>query len=1155
MNLPKLPKLPKLSEEIFKAKPTISPLAGKILDIPRPEETMARTTPAQTTFKPMEFRVGEGMTPYGEAMAYEKIRGMQAPGEFVKVPFAQKEFVLPKGEFLTGVIKRFTELPEKVLTSLKEIPHVIAHKDVPEYKKIYRVPSYAEDARNFTEGLIHLGYSTKESALIATLQAGGQAILDVSILSSLITSGANATMNNIVPKATEKIAAWKTLGQPKTAEGVTRSYRQLVKQFHPDRAGELSTPVMAEINKAVVILRKGGIPTQADFIIAGSGKGLSLMAQPSTAVFQKVGGKIRLTPLQDIIKFPSAAKTPISTLPLKQLPGQAPVPGQPPAIGLSLKKVEKVGGAIPKELEPLAKEARKYKSAEEFVKGVDLTIKEKPQYLYRGIGGQAPQAQMLVQGIHAAETPVVAKEFASWTRGLPNISVLRLSPRAKIADLDKVKMFLAEKKQLADMGAITNALKLKGYDGAVGTLPGYGKEYIIINQRMLKDMSVLREDVQNFYTQATKGIKEVKPEVKPKTAPTIRTEVKPTDIITRHFKEPTLMKYITPSNRYARSLGVYDLIEPSIKAKTAMEIERANVFKQIDAWEKTWRKLKGVSPIERAKEVVKVIPPKAHQSLFDLLDKHETSISAGLKGKEAEVFDQMRDLTKGMLERTNEVRTLVGLQPIGNIKSYITHIRDMVGKKEIAAKYPFPEEISYWLTRIHPKHIFNPTAFKRIVEDPKSLMKDPFRALKAMTSMDLKQVYLEQPNLLFTEQLKELKGEIPAITRQWTEAYINEVIKGYPTALDKLTNRSLEAMGVRWAMDTMLRPFGRTTGFNMAKRFAGQLSRLTHDAVIWGRVKLVVRNHTQKFLSLGLYDTKAFIKAVAPMDKELQAIIKGSDFWKSSNREFMESSVGLTKGIISKLEKIGFKPYSRSHISNVTHTMKTAYHAGMELVKNPKYAKLGWTKEDVLREMEGGAQTAQYWYNAMGMPELYRSGLGKMLGNLQSWAQNYTTNYWREMLLRAFTGKTSWGKEIPLKWRLGAIRHIVTSLILTEGLRKAFGLDYRQVALLGVLPSYLSPQGQMVVGLMKVMFAKNDAQRKAGIRQLKYSVGAFIPGSMAWKDFAKVWRGDDELKSLFFHTERKQKEPKEKIRQGIPGLPALPKLPKLPQMPQMPSLK
>ncbi len=610
-------------------------------------------------------------------------------------------------------------------------------------------------------------------------------------------------------------------------------------------------------------------------------------------------------------------------------------------------------------------------------------------------------------------------------------------------------------------------------------------------------------------------------------------DITPKDFFKREFKEPSLIKIITPSNRYSYTLGVNDLIEPSIKARTAMLNERKDQFDMLDKTRTLINKVGKTSIIEKRVSRLQNKPTKAEVRLWENLNKYKTAKEAGLKGKEADIFTEMRSLTDVMLKRTNEVRAQANLEPIPNMKAYITHISDVFSKKGLAEKYPFPEEIRYWLDFINPKHIYNPTAFKRMVEARPGLLKDPIKALKAMVSMDLKQIYLEQPNMLFREQMKAFKGIMPASTRQWVQAYMNEVVKGMPTKLDNLTNASLDKLGITKMIDAALKPFGRTLSHNPIKDITGQISRVVHDATIWGKIRLVVRNHTQKFLTLGLYDTKAFAKAMLPASKELKATIKKNEFWKISSQQFMEQ---LPEGMFGKLEKVGFKPYGHSHISNVTFSMKTAYYASKELVDNPKYKKLGWTEKDVQKEMEFGAMTTQYWYNLMGMPEIYRNGLTRVFAVLQSWWQNYATNYWREMLSRAIYGKTGWGKPIPVKWRLGALRHIITSIAFIEGTRRAFGLDYKRIALLGTLPAYLSPPGQIVLGLYNYISATDERGRKKAINQLKWSWSAFVPGSGAWRDFIKAMRGKMTAKELFFYNEREKKRKRLKGFGKLKGL-------------------
>lgn len=598
-------------------------------------------------------------------------------------------------------------------------------------------------------------------------------------------------------------------------------------------------------------------------------------------------------------------------------------------------------------------------------------------------------------------------------------------------------------------------------------------------------------------------------------------EITPEGFFEKEFKEPSLAKFLTPSNRYAYSLGVYDFIEPSIKAKTAMIVERQEIFNELDRTRKTINKIGNVSIIERKTSRLRNVPTSAEQRMWENLNKYKTAQEAGLEGKEATVFTELRTLTDTMLQRTNEVRTFVGLGPIKGMDAYVTHISDMFTKRELAEKYPFPEEVKYWLDWINPQHIYNPTALQRLFEKRPGLLKDPIRALKAMTSMDLKQIYLEQPAILFKEQMEAFKGIMPASTRQWLQAYMNEVVKGMPTKLDNLTNATLDNLGITKMIDFVLKPFGRTLSYNPSKDIANIVGRLVHDATIWGRIKLVIRNHTQKFLSLGLYDTKAFTKAMLPASEKLKGVIKQNDFWKISRRQFMEQ---LPEGVFGKLERLGFKPYGHSHISNVTFSMKAAYYAAMELVENPKYKELGWTKEEVLKEMEHGATTTQYWYNVMGMSEIYRSGLTRTLGTLQSWWQNYVFNYWREILSRAIYGKTGWGKPIPVKWRIGAVRHIVTSILLTEILRRAFDLDYRRIALLGTLPAYMSPPGHFIISLYNYIVAQTDRQRNKAVNAMKSAWKAFVPGSGAWRDYSRAWKGEITAKELFFYTKKEKEE-------------------------------
>jgi len=867
---------------------------------------------------------------------------------------------------------------------------------------------------------------------------------------------------------------------------------------------------------------------------------------------------------------------------------------------------------IPKELQPLIEEAKKYDTVEEFKKNNDL--------IFQGVG-EGKETAFFTDNIEAARMYANQKGL----KGTGEIRVSRysdLSDDAKTFFSDDLSMFSDKlAKELIEKGLVDRPLSKKEYFDikgeitthdklpVIGTLKSTQQLTDIYNQakgtlgqaqipglkpvttpvpvggvktpkltpadklrlagetpatlRQIKTAHVVARDkllltdqgkVKPQYRKLAEGITGKKSVVemtskqaeefinaldkletrliggerKPPVIPTTQ-KVIVKDFFDRQFKKPSLIaKYITPKDRYARSLGVYDLIEPSINAKRALQLERTEQFKNLNKIGQAIRKLEGVTIKEKAGEAITKATPKAFQKWYNLLDKYATSKDAGLIGEPAKIFDELRSLTTGMLERVNEIRAKAELAPINNIKGYVTHITDLATKKALLRNNEMSEVKKYWADFIRSKHIFNPTAIHRTAINPDELLRDPIKALKVMVSVDLKQIYLEQPIHLYREQIQALQDTIPASTRRWVDDYINITIRGRATKLDELTNESLDKIGVRKVLDTILAPFGRTTDANLIKQMAGGMSRVIHDAVIWGKLKLVLRNHTQKFLGLGLYGVKPFVKASFP-SAEAKDIIKSSDFWKISNKAFTETSLGLGKGIIKKLEKIGYAPYSHSHISNVTHTMKTAFHAAKELVDNPKYSKYGWTMEDVKREMDFGAQTAQYSYNSLSMPEIFNSGIGKVFGTLQSWWMNYTTNYWREMLVRGFHGRTGWGKPIPPKWRLASLRHIITSLVFIEAMRRAFDIDYRQTALLAVLPTYLSPPGQILMGLYKYLTADSEYTKNQAVRQMKYSWSAFLPGSGAWREWKPLWEGEKTLKETLFKVEQEEKS-------GIPSI-------------------
>ena len=637
--------------------------------------------------------------------------------------------------------------------------------------------------------------------------------------------------------------------------------------------------------------------------------------------------------------------------------------------------------------------------------------------------------------------------------------------------------------------------------------------------------------------QFVEALANITPSTRPGKPPSIprTTTITTKGFFDAKFKEPTPVRWLTPMDAYIRALGLQSILGPAMEAKTKMLLERTRLYKSVDILERNFTKFAKPGFKAKFKAAVRATSTPQEEKLWDYLHVAKDKVADVVPAEWRPYHDAIREITDWALKGANQIRVAHGEEPIRYIDGYIMHIKNAFEDARLKGKYPLPPDVAYWLDKIHTKRIFNPTAQARTKFTEEGLLKKPFVALKAMIAADLKQIYLTAPNLLFKQKIEALSkaGLIPNSTRLYAEAFMNTVIKGYPSGLDQLIDRGLDALKVPEFMNFALRPFGRTWGRSSVVEITRGLGRAIHDSVIWGKIKLVLRNHTQKNLLLGLYPSRHFISGFMPENPELRRMIDTSDFYKISKSTFMEQ---LPKGSLAKLEQWGFAPYGHSHAGriggNVPFAMKVAYSAARYMVDSPKMAKYGWTESDIIKEMEFGANTTQYWYNLMGMPEIYRHKTLGIFAKLQSWFMNYTFKYWREMLSRAFTGRTGWGKPIPPSWRWGAVRHIIASVLFIEGMRRAFGLSYERTALLGVLPAYLSPPGQIAVGLWKLMTATSEWERKKAINMLKYSWKAFIPGSGAWRDIAGVWTGKKPLKSLFFHTTKEKKKSGGKLTGG-----------------------
>ncbi|MEA1939748.1 MAG: cell envelope integrity protein TolA, partial [Candidatus Caldatribacteriota bacterium] len=619
------------------------------------------------------------------------------------------------------------------------------------------------------------------------------------------------------------------------------------------------------------------------------------------------------------------------------------------------------------------------------------------------------------------------------------------------------------------------------------------------------------------------------------------------------FKEPKLGKYVTPKEYLLRQIGAEDLLKDIIEAKKISHIKGQDINQWID---KTVKEINKKAPIgQKIRKKIFRRPTDRIGKFRDLLDNYKTAPDF-LSPEDKKIFTEIRDFTKGMLDNVNKVRERLDLDPIKEIKEYIPHFLDELAKQIVKKKYPFPEDVKYWLGKNMPKKISNPTEMERRVNKELTdlFSKDLGKLLKMMSKYDLRDIYFSEPYAILRAQLNALGDKIPASVRKEIDDFLKYDIFDYPDELDELFNRTVE--GPVQAINYLLKPFGRVIT-NPAKDISSLTRRLVMAGAIAGRLKLPIRNIGQRMLVMNLYQPKYFLKAqLLPTPKELREKIKDTTFWKLSAKKGFED---IPQGQLSA-EQLAMKPYGISHagvdyLSNVDVAMKAGAYFAQDMIKLSKdknsafykyavkYAekhdipldKLLWTDEDVMIEAKEAGELSQWLYFKTGMPRVYRGQLKRAAFTLQSWSLNYLFKHVPECVTRTFTGRTSRGKLLRPIDRINWLKGTAIIMGTLWGLKKGFDLSYEKYLLpwgIALNTNFISPVGQMIGGAFNYVTARNKWERTKAKWQVKGAYKVFIPGSLAYQDLDNWLSGEKSLKETLFYMEWK-KEKKTTVSEDI----------------------
>lgn len=589
----------------------------------------------------------------------------------------------------------------------------------------------------------------------------------------------------------------------------------------------------------------------------------------------------------------------------------------------------------------------------------------------------------------------------------------------------------------------------------------------------------------------------------------------------RKFKKPIIG--LTPQLYKAKILGVEFMIKPAVIGKQELDIEFAEQAKQVDEMEKIINKLGGETRRSRAAAKLKGKPTKSIERFAELLNEHEEAPD-NLSEEEKKIFNYFRNLNRAILVRENAVREELDMEPIAYKTGYIRHIVDTLVQDVMEGRHPIPEELKYWAEEHASKKIRNPMEFQRKLGDEleEIFSKDLIKATKAMLWTGLREIHLDKPLKHFENQIGLHSEVIPDSTRRWAEKFINHMIVGKQTAVDKRLDEMVKEGGIGKIINKILRPFGKNIGHRPLTKLMSKAGRLQIYGVMGWRPKQLIRNKFQVFQNLALYTVKSNLKSYLPADKQLKDLLSESLFLKT-----YKGFEDLKEVDKHTLGKWWLAPFQWTAVSNAKRAMKTAYYDTLELITDPKYAKYGWAsskrtyteekgflypdeKARLLEEMEFGAGVTQYHYIPMAMPGVFNYKATIPLTRLQSWWMNYFFKFHRESAHRFFKGETREGLKLPWSRRIGWGRYLVIGgLILNT-------LGYTSSYMFGAAPEATPPMFQLLYNLYKYIIVDNKEARASAKRKFLNALRTFIPGYLAYKDIKALLETDNWTELIFY---------------------------------------
>jgi len=577
------------------------------------------------------------------------------------------------------------------------------------------------------------------------------------------------------------------------------------------------------------------------------------------------------------------------------------------------------------------------------------------------------------------------------------------------------------------------------------------------------------------------------------------------DIITQDFAEKIpklneigIKEAVRPAWRVFKKIGLYkEVFEPAFEAEINTSEDLIKFNEDITKLRKTVGKGK-----EETKKLFNVIEnPERYNKLSP---QEKKAIDWGVK-----FFDDWADKLK--------------LEPEKRREHYITHIFEKEIAESLKEKYPLDPNIVAALDFITPKTIFNPYLQERLGKKV-GLKEDFFAALNAYEGRALKKFYYEP----LIQRIRVYTKYLPPNSARYLREYITR-ITGRPLIIDREVNQSLkEAAEIIKKLPGGRKLATALTQGNASGMVAYNLAGIYYEAYMGFRPLSAIKNLSQHGLILSEVGPKAFTQALTyPNLKERNRLLSQSLVLRSRPIGYLP---GIDESFIKQLDNkrrkatmLMFRLADKKNVSD-------AFLAGYFEAKNK-----GLPDEYAFKRGDEVAQKTQYLYTKLAGPQLTQSSVGRVMGVLTTWPEN-----WAELMNDFVQGKPSdvykeyekiSGKKItPTNWVLNRkslwiYLGLVSLAMLIQRKTRLKALYYTGWTSLKAIADLASGQfaGLELPGLIAQLtagIATGDMQQaRTAARQLRPD--RFIVITRELEDIAN---GKKDWMNLFVYLEKEKKE-------------------------------